>query len=96
MECVLQALLFSFLFLHITAWRILSHPLNCHSEHVSTIASTFITFSIYKALNTIAPHQFFQSFPRRNRDYRNFPIKGKIFSKEKNPDSIEEHISFWF
>ncbi|KAB2058398.1 hypothetical protein ERO13_A11G223525v2, partial [Gossypium hirsutum] len=63
---------------------------------VSTIASTFITFSIYKALNTIAPHQFFQSFPRRNRDYRNFPIKGKIFSKEKNPDSIEEHISFWF
>ncbi|KAB2015147.1 hypothetical protein ERO13_D08G010750v2 [Gossypium hirsutum] len=63
---------------------------------VSTTASTFITFSIYKALNTIAPHQFFQSFPHRNRDRRNFSNKGKIFSKEKNLDSIEEHISFWF
>ncbi|KAB2024760.1 hypothetical protein ES319_D06G107900v1 [Gossypium barbadense] len=63
---------------------------------VSTTASTFITFSIYKALNTIAPHQFFQSFPCSNRDRRNFPIKGKIFSKEKNPDLIEEHITFWF
>ncbi|KAG4115235.1 hypothetical protein ERO13_D12G091420v2 [Gossypium hirsutum] len=63
---------------------------------VSTTAFTFITFSIYKALNTIAPHQFLQSFPRRNRDRRNFPIKGKIFSKEKNSNSIEEHISVWF
>ncbi|TYJ27304.1 hypothetical protein E1A91_A07G177200v1 [Gossypium mustelinum] len=63
---------------------------------VSTTASTFITFSIYKALNTIAPCQFFQSFLRRNQIVEISQLRAKSSARKKIQIQLKNTLASGF